>query len=84
MGNAEYNRLEKDGQGAAANDGLKLLLQIAAKSEFLAKSRRKGERDSREALQKPLGRSPCAAFVPPPREIGGQSPDPNPTLTSRS
>jgi len=36
MANAEYNRLEKDGQGAAANDGLKLLLQIAAKSEFLA------------------------------------------------
>ena len=54
MANAEYNRLEKDGQGAAANDGLKLLLQIAAKSQFLAKSGRKGERDPREALQKPL------------------------------
>jgi hypothetical protein len=58
VANAEDNRLEKDGQGGAADDGLKLPLQIAAKSEFLTESSGKGERESREAFKKPLGKEP--------------------------
>jgi hypothetical protein len=58
VANAEDNRLEKDGQGGAADDGLKLLLQIVAKSEFLTKPRGKGEREPREAFKKASGKKP--------------------------
>ena len=53
MANAEDNGLEKDGQGAAADDGLELLLQVAAKRGLLAESGGKRERDPRETLQSP-------------------------------
>src|ERR1700676_179455 len=56
MANAEYQRLDKTRPRGAAGDGLKLLLKIAAKSEFLTKSRGEGQRYPREALKKPLGK----------------------------
>ena len=58
VANAEDNRLEKDGQSAAADHGLKLFLEIAAKSEFLTESRRKGERQPREAFKNALRKKP--------------------------
>src|ERR1700736_1031526 len=56
MADAEYNRLDKDRPPGAASDRLKLLLKVAAKSEFLTKSRRERKRYPRNALERTLGK----------------------------
>ena len=58
MANAEYNRLEKDGQGAAANDGLKLLLQDSREKRVPRKIRPKRREGSTRGSPEALGEKP--------------------------
>jgi hypothetical protein len=56
MASAEENGLEEDRPCGAAGDGLKLLLKVAAKSEFLTKPNGESKRNPREALENYLGK----------------------------
>jgi len=76
VANAKYEGLEKDGQGGAAGDGLKLLLKIATKSEFLTKSGGKGERNPHETLENPSGKKSLSGIRSAAEETGILQADP--------
>src|ERR1700730_4006105 len=56
MANTEHNRLEKDRPSSVTCYRLKLLLQIAAKCDFLTKPCGESNRYPHEALKNPSGK----------------------------
>src|SRR6202158_981948 len=58
MAYAEYDRLDQNGQSNAACHGVKLLLKIAAKSQFLANTCRESKRYPHHAFKNSLGKKP--------------------------
>ncbi len=64
MPNAEDQRLDQDSPAGAACDRLKLLLKVASKCEFLAKTCRERKRQPRQALKNSLRKNALRGIRP--------------------